>query len=262
MASGQPQSTLRELQTHLGAPRVLAVQAGVALVLGLSGPFGTFQTLGPALRLLYWAAVVFGTYAIGAAMTLMVVERLPIRHGITGRALRVVAGGAVIGVAVLAYLAVLGLVMHGRDAGLSAAGPTSLIGAFSVSWVVLTLREVMLHEQSPASPATVGDAPAILRRLPLDKRGALVSLSAEDHYVAVATTRGRELVLMRLADAIDQAAGVPGLQVHRSHWVALDQIQAARRQGEGAVLVLAGGREVPVSRSRMAAVREAGLLAQ
>lgn len=76
----------------------------------------------------------------------------------------------------------------------------------------------------------------------------------------VVTTRGRASVLMRLVDAMREAGDVRGLQVHRSHWVALDQVTAARRVGDAAVLTLSTGAEVPVSRSRLPDLRAAGLL--
>ncbi len=76
----------------------------------------------------------------------------------------------------------------------------------------------------------------------------------------VVTTRGRGPLLMRLGDAIRETAGVEGLQVHRSHWVALEQVASARRIGDAAALTLSTGGEMPVSRSRLAQVRAAGLL--
>lgn len=257
VTDGASSSTLRELRTHLGAPQVLAVLAGVALVLGFSGPFGTYQGLGLPLRLLYWSAVVFGTYTIGAAVIISIEDRWPRLRPVA----RVALGGAAIGVVVSALLIALGVVFFGVEDLRSAFLRTTAPGAFAVSWVVLALREVLRSDSGASRPALAEPAaPAILRRLPLDKRGALIALSAEDHYVAVSTARGRELLLMRLSDAIDGAEGVAGLQVHRSHWVALDQVRAAERQGDGAVLTLSDGQRIPVSRSRLPAVRDAGLL--
>jgi DNA-binding LytR/AlgR family response regulator len=65
---------------------------------------------------------------------------------------------------------------------------------------------------------------------------------------------------MRLADAIAETEGCTGLQVHRSHWVALDHIAAARREGARGVLTLVDGREIPVSRTYVPSLRDAGLL--
>ena len=54
--------------------------------------------------------------------------------------------------------------------------------------------------------------------------------------------------------------GDGGFQVHRSHWVSLAQVRSVRRDGARAVLTMSDGRDIPVSRSNIAAVKEAGLL--
>jgi DNA-binding LytR/AlgR family response regulator len=76
----------------------------------------------------------------------------------------------------------------------------------------------------------------------------------------VTTTAGRALVLLRLSDAIAEAEGVPGLQIHRSHWVTLAAVARVRRDGARVLLVLKDGRELPVSRTFMPQARLAGLL--
>jgi len=63
---------------------------------------------------------------------------------------------------------------------------------------------------------------------------------------------------MRLSDAIRETGSAAGLQVHRSHWVALDAITQVRKKGDGAILTLRDQTEVPVSRSNMSAIKEAG----
>lgn len=259
METPRPPSAIRELRQHLGAPFVLAVQARIALVLGVSGPFGTFESLGLGLRLPYWTGVVFGTYALGAAITLLLVDRLD-RDG-AHVALRVLRGGALVGLAVAGFLTLWNLPFLGWR-GLSARiVGTSFLGAFVVSWVVLGLRSMLFGPTGPLGPSPANNAlPAILQRLPLEKRGALVALSATDHYVEVITDKGRELLLMRLADAIAETAPVPGLQVHRSHWAALERVRAVQRRGDGALLDMGGGLEIPVSRRHMGAIRQAGLL--
>ncbi|NJM84282.1 MAG: LytTR family transcriptional regulator [Tabrizicola sp.] len=52
------------------------------------------------------------------------------------------------------------------------------------------------------------------------------------------------------------------MQVHRSHWVAQGAVRAVRRMGDGAVITLGTGQEVPVSRRFIPALRQAGLLPQ
>lgn len=76
----------------------------------------------------------------------------------------------------------------------------------------------------------------------------------------VTTARGRSLLLMRLSDAIREGQPTPALQVHRSHWVALAAVRRATRRNGKPVLELETGVEVPVSRSYLPVVREAGLI--
>ena len=65
---------------------------------------------------------------------------------------------------------------------------------------------------------------------------------------------------MRLSDAIRESAPEPGLQVHRSHWVARAQVRAARRIGDRAVLTMTTGDDIPASRAHIPALKEAGHL--
>jgi DNA-binding LytR/AlgR family response regulator len=68
------------------------------------------------------------------------------------------------------------------------------------------------------------------------------------------------VVLMRLADAIRETGDVPGLQIHRSHWVATSAVVKAHRSEGKVTLELSNGMRLPVSRGYLPAVREAGLV--
>jgi len=97
-------------------------------------------------------------------------------------------------------------------------------------------------------PARATPAQAFLERLPEEKRGQILTLSARDHYVDVTTDKGREPVLIRLADAIGQLDGLAGEQVHRSHWVARDAVAGSARRDGRLFLTISNGEEIPVSR--------------
>src|SRR5439155_6984812 len=85
-----------------------------------------------------------------------------------------------------------------------------------------------------------------LERLPLKLRGAEVwAVEAEDHYLRLHTSKGQDLILMRLSDAIAELEGIEGAQVHRSWWVARDAIAEARRGDGRATLTLKDGAEAP-----------------
>jgi DNA-binding LytR/AlgR family response regulator len=101
--------------------------------------------------------------------------------------------------------------------------------------------------------------PKFLERLPLKLRGAEVwAVEAEDHYLRLHTSKGQDLILLRLSDAVDELEGIEGAQVHRSWWVARDAIAEAVRGDGRATLTLKDGAEVPVSRTYARLLRERG----
>ncbi|WP_340644550.1 LytTR family DNA-binding domain-containing protein [Phenylobacterium sp.] len=108
--------------------------------------------------------------------------------------------------------------------------------------------------------ATPTPAPVkFLERLPLKLRGAEIwAVEAQDHYLRLHTSKGQDLILMRLADAVAELQGIEGAQVHRSWWVARDAVADARRGDGRATLKLKDGSDVPVSRTYAKLIREAG----
>jgi DNA-binding LytR/AlgR family response regulator len=101
------------------------------------------------------------------------------------------------------------------------------------------------------------EPPKFLDRLPLKLRGGEIwAVEAEDHYLRLHTSKGQDLILMRLSDAIDELEGIEGAQVHRSWWVARDAIVEAVRGDGRATLTLKDGAEVPVSRTYARLLRD------
>lgn len=127
---------------------------------------------------------------------------------------------------------------------------TSLFFCLLVAWI----------RRDAGKPATpVAAPPKFLERLPLKLRGAEVwAVEAEDHYLRLHTSKGQDLILLRLADAVAELEGIEGMQVHRSWWVARDAITDARRGDGRATLTLRDGAEVPVSRTYAGQLREKG----
>jgi DNA-binding LytR/AlgR family response regulator len=130
-----------------------------------------------------------------------------------------------------------------------------------IAVVVTAVIAVVGAQLAPKSASEAQSAgPPLLARLPLDRRGRIFALSAEDHYTRVRTSLGEVLVLMRLSDAIDLAAPIEGVQIHRSHWVAVAAVVGVRRHGDGAMVRLTDGAELPASRRNIPALRDAGLM--
>ena len=227
-------------------PARLVAFAGAALILTVMAPFGTDEAMRALPRFGYWAVVVFASYSIGYGANTIASGGLVRRIGLAGA---------------LTSLGVVPLVfaLNGLALGHWPAGAGALVLAGNICLISCVLAGIF--QVATAGAETPAAAPPdLLDRLPLAKRGPLVSLSVEDHYVRIRTRQGEEMVLMRLADAVRETRGVVGLQVHRSHWVALDQVRGAARRGDGAVLTMSTGPDIPVSRANVAAIRDAGLL--
>lgn len=254
---------LREMQQVLARPGTAVILAAMILGLGFSGPFGTFDSLRFLPRILYWAAVILLTFTSGWVVARWVMLAL-MRRG-AARVGQWLAASLAVSAVVAAEVGVLNALMfEQRPFDLPALGdlmlstvPIAVLVTAALTWGYR--RPAPSAAPAPAPGPALPAPPRLLARLPLDKRGALIALSVQDHYVEVVTTKGRELLLMRLSDAIAEADPCAGLQVHRSHWVALDKVRAARRDGARGVLTMADGREIPVSRSYLPDAKAAGL---
>lgn len=257
-----PQHALRELRRSFRHPVTWAVLLGITGILAIAGPFGTDDLMRFAPRAAYWGALAVSTYAIGMLTGAILWPWL--RGRWPNPAIILAAGlgtglGATLAVTLL-NLAVFGFLPDWTEV------PGFAAPIFAIALIVTAVLDILMglfNGRTGAEARTdAPEGPALLDRLPFDKRGALLALSVEDHYVCVRTDRGEALLLMRLTDAIRETAPVAGLRVHRSHWVALGAVTAARRDGDRAVLTLRDGTEVPASRANVAALRDAGLLAR
>lgn len=234
------------------APARLTAFLGAAIILTIAVPFGTGDVMRALPRFGYWAVIVIGSYSIGywGNKRAEYISKPPRQFS-----KRLIAATLItaIGVTFLIHL------LNGLAIGYWANGwefviLTRNIAVISAIITVIFQLTDLQHAKHPAQSHI-----ALLDRLPLDKRGPLVSISVEDHYVRIRTTKAEDMLLMRLADAIRETSDT-GLQVHRSHWIALDQVTAATRKGDGAVLTMSQGPDIPVSRANIANIKEAGLL--
>lgn len=253
------QSTLRQLQAAYRDPVALAAMIGVGVIAGITGPFSTFEHLAPAPRLFYWLLIALGTYGSGLVGALLA-QKLVLRGGRPLVALIVVeAVGASIPVTACVVLISL---MFFPDLSVTGLGLGELyLYCLLISLALMAVLEGVVEPQMKkrralaAPPAA--QTPPILERLPKPVRGKLSHMSMADHYVEVFTDRGKAMILMRLADAIAETRGIDGLQIHRSHWVALDAVAGIKRVNGRPAVELRSGVILPVSRSHLAALRTA-----
>ena len=119
-------------------------------------------------------------------------------------------------------------------------------------------RQLQPCESFQASHKRTVDA--FLTNLPIQKRGELFCLEAQDHYVRVHTDKGQHLVLMRLKDAVAMLEDAQGFQVHRSWWIAKSAVTETMRDGRKISFLLKSGIVVPVSRKWQSTAKDLNLV--
>jgi hypothetical protein len=265
-----PRVTLRALIIEL----CMIIAAGI--VLAAIGPYGSFEIGSFALRLSYWLPAALGGYAIVRPFVLMA-ERA---HRRLNLPMPLALGLAVMVSAVPGSFFILWL-NGNRDHLPPFEGWFQLYLQVALIGAVITLVFWLIDRSSPsrppeAPPAPVEQAPAstrgpaadealsapapFLARLPAHLRDGLIALEMEDHYVRAHCRGGSALILMRLRDAVTELAGIEGMQVHRSWWVARAAVVKAERDGRNLSLLLVQGLQVPVARTNIPALREQGWL--
>lgn len=237
--------------------RNLSVSAGAGLFLALIGALSTDEA--PLVtRVLFWVPLMVGGAVIGHFVS-MAVSRIPRAgsHPWLFVALLAIVASIPITLLVWAYSGwVLGAnVPFGSIHTLF--GPVLIISAAMTSLImVVSAPGAVTHAPPAGAPAS---PVRFLERLPAKiKGGVLYAVSSEDHYLRLHTSKGADLILMRLSDAIVELEGLEGAQTHRSWWVARDAVEGVRREGDKVTLVLKGGVEAPVSRPNVRPLREAG----
>lgn len=263
------------------APATLGVGLAATVMLTLAGPFGTYDDMPLLQRVGYWGLIVFVSLPFGYMTRYATAILLP-----RATVLSVILVPSLL--MTLVFTPVLFMIV--RYLGATDGSATVLAGW--LAWLVLVvsacingvrwamgwtaaadLRRATRGKLSagasgssgaPAAavaPAVAdGPAPRIVSRLAGLPCTEVLRLSARDHYVDVVTRRARTSLLLRLSDAMAEMEGIPGVQVHRSHWVATAAVVGARRLGTRVVLDLVDGTTVPVSRGYRDRAEAAGLL--
>jgi hypothetical protein len=247
---------MRELRLYFANERRLIGILLVGLIAGISGPFETITQFSLGPRIAYWVWVAFSTFFIGSFVRILIAQIKPVpslKIQITGAFLNAVV--------VTGYIIVLNTVI------LPTVGvPNENLVTFMVLIGIIVFAITLMVEYfSAPAPQDTGETPLpqsaeIFKKIPQEKRGALVSLSSEDHYVRVETDKGSSTILIRLADAIALCSPIEGVRVHRSHWVAVDHVVNYSKSKDRWALHLSNGHTIPISRRYRATVIEAGLI--
>lgn len=265
---------MRESPYVRSLPYQLLPVLGVALVLAVLGPFGTYERMDLVQRLahfgiigaLSWIQVVLLAAWFG---TIEPIDRWPVAGRMTLVGLLAAIPSTFEVIAMHSWLV--------RPIPLSLAPKLYPENAFLT--VVVSVMIGLFVEQrlraradaerervaslppdtpAPGQPATTH--PDFFRRIPPALGRDLLALEMEDHYLRIHTALGSDLILMRLRDALAELPPERGRQVHRSWWVAEDAVASVDRSASRLILILRNGLHVPVSKTYRDSVKEAGWL--
>ncbi len=235
--------------------RIFVATAVVAVIMAISGSFGS-GILSIAPRAAYW----FGFCAVGIAIGYASARTIPEawfenRPWLAWSVITTCVAAPM--TAIVTLTSVLLFHRHFSLALVADVAPGTVVttaGLTALAFLVRRRPTVETH----AAPA--GAAPAtFLARLPSKLAGAdLWAVEAQDHYLRLHTSGGRDLILMRLSDAVVELEGLEGARTHRSWWVARGAVSGVERGDGRATLTLPDGTEVPVSRAFARTLREAG----
>lgn len=250
---------MRERMNDVG--RRLAIPLAVVVVLGLTGPFGTFELLSLLPRLAYWLAVVALNWTLCDIAVRWVDGQLPDTLPMR-RVVVPLAGAAAVSIPATGVVTLAnGLSGIGwPEAILTLYGQVMLLlGAISVPvYVLADLQEAAQRQHRADEDETPPQGPSLFQsRLAGPMVGELLCLEMQDHYLKVHTSSDSEMILCRMEDAARELEGL-GQRVHRSWWVASSARQAVKRDGQKLVVLLSNGLEIPIGRTYRPALKAAG----
>lgn len=254
--------TLREILAKSLTIRLAAMVGGGIVVCVVAGPFHTLD-MPFGMRFAYWTIAL----TVAAAMSITIIGYAFVGR-LTPRApllVRAAVGALLFSLLYAAVLIVLGDGFLGYDEWLlrypEFLGYVAPIAVGITFIVYLFKRDGAAEVAEPASQAAPLTAtPRILSRIKPGLGARLMRLTVRDHYVEVFTDKGSQLVLMRFADALNEVSPTPGWRIHRSHWVAEAAMADIRRVDGKTFAVLQDGSELPISRTYLPKMRDAGVL--
>ncbi len=228
-----------------------AVFMSLVAIFSIVGPFGTYETMTLAERFTHWTVIM-----IGLGFFMHIFMTMALRAPLLAHWPAFVKVGLGAAVAAIPGAAVVEFVNEVfRPSGVKLSDLVRIWAQVAAIGFMVGIVEYIDWRPQPTAPAPVQTA--MHRRLPPELGDDIISMSMQDHYVEVTTTRGNDLILMRFSDALEEVSDLPGLRVHRSHWVATPHARALTRKGNKSRLTLSDGRQLAVSATYLSDVQSA-----
>lgn len=226
----------------------------LALALGHAGPYGTYEKFSLATRMGFWVCVILVPWSLSKLLFFLAAHFAPDNLSKGYISIMLMPLLALLGSAVVSFINLnVGLY---QNQTFMQVWPASilvwLVFAFVIVLPMTYLGSELAREQRKVGVTTMMEF--FHHKLPESlKDTQLIALKAEDHYLRVITDGGSALILMKFDDALAALNGYPGIQTHRSWWLAHSQLAGIGRVTTS--VSLQDGTKVPISRRRRKAVQ-------
>jgi len=255
--------SVNRFMLYLLSARFWMVVIPGTVVAAIAGPFDTLNMMSFGLRLMFWVSVLVPSILLQFYVSILLREfarRTDLPWGLAA-----FVAGCIGAVAIFGWVLLMQALMVAPDKRFPlpmmvvwtifiVPSLTMVINAFMPTLQPLwgTRRGAAVKHQPSIMP-TAEPSP-LFDRLPSYLGRDVICIRADNHHIEVTTTRGHARILMRLADAQADLATLPGMRVHRSHWVNLTMVSHTQSRQGAMDLVLSTGVRVPVSRALRATV--------
>ena len=223
---------------------VLTVWMLTSLAAALSGPFGTYNSQPFMLRFGYWALVIGVSVPVGATIRVLWQQFLGDKKEWVEDLFVVVTLTVVFG----PMLVLLNLCMILHTDHPAVDWRLSVVATFFIGAAIVGIGRVMgSSTEDLGSDESPEQRDRLLDRINAPEGVRLTKVSSDNHYIKIRTDDDAEhRILMRLRDAVTEIDVEDGIWVHRSHWVALQQIQSIEIVNGKEVLKMRHGCDVPI----------------
>lgn len=259
-------AALLRMRRRLLHPVTLTIYIGSALIAAFAGPFGTYGTHNHFTQFILWLTLLGGA-TIAIYVTDVICSTLYKREqSLWYFVIYIPAGG------LAASLTLQGLLVFvfGRPKEVIPDVITLMFFVIVIMGIIILARRFMhglqdmliepVTEQAKAQPQQNKKSPCRLaRRLELPEGAKIIHISANGHFIDVRSYDGLHRVRMRFSDAMLALDDGDGITTHRSHWVLRDAVKGWIRQGTKGAVLLKDGTQVPISKTYLSNVTDAGV---
>ena len=217
--------------------------------LTILGPFGTFNDFTFFKRIVYWATILVLCAPVFSAIVPSVLSdhRLTKRLSYWQRFVCAVLIGSF-----FAFWIVLAAEAYFRDIPDTYHVLRVFSGVLIIRFILCLVRfaSAFSYNMDPR-PYKEVDIRKIrfFKNYPDLSGSKICRISMEDHYARVVMETTEVSLHVSMNKLVKLLENYPGMRIHRSHWVAFDEIQRVARKGRGSEMVLNDGTRFPIGGS-------------